>query len=402
MAVIGGLLIIVVLFSSLAEGLISESSSTKNEISVVSVSEGTFEKVIPVYGSLKPKQQRTLVSRSSGTLIEIRKRPGERVSVDTIVLVLSNPEVDNAVQKAKLDLQRAKANKAALEAELLDKKLTMKSDRQILQAEISTMQAELKALEVLAEESIVSVLDLKKARMKLYQLELKLTLAKQKEQSSADAFAAQRASSELEVEQAKYLLDIQREKQSALQVKAGVNGMLQSQDSSLALGQWLRQGEALGVVSGTDKLFAELNVNASDASKVQLGMTVKLDVRGRKMQGEVARVAPNANQNQVQVDVDIISPLPDIARTNLDIRGEIVTFQQKNAYLIPRPSSYREGQSLKLYVKDSQERFLLKDIPVLEASTDELVLGRSFSIGTDILLNDPKQWSERASITINE
>lgn len=247
MAVIGGLLIIVVLFSSLAEGLISESSSTKNEISVVSVSEGTFEKVIPVYGSLKPKQQRTLVSRSSGTLIEIRKRPGERVSVDTIVLVLSNPEVDNAVQKAKLDLQRAKANKAALEAELLDKKLTMKSDRQILQAEISTMQAELKALEVLAEESIVSVLDLKKARMKLYQLELKLTLAKQKEQSSADAFAAQRASSELEVEQAKYLLDIQREKQSALQVKAGVNGMLQSQDSSLALGQWLRQGEALGV-----------------------------------------------------------------------------------------------------------------------------------------------------------
>lgn len=402
MAVTGCLLIIVILFSSLAKGLISESSSTGNEISLTRVSEGTFESVIPVYGSLKPKKQRTLVSQSSGTLIEIRKRPGEGVSADTVVLVLSNPEVDNAVRKAKLEFQRAKADNAALEAELRDKKLTIKNERQLLQAEISTMKAELEALEVLAQDSIVSALDLKKTRMKLYQLELRLALAEQKEKSSGDAFSAQRASSELEVKQAEYLLQTQLEKQRALHVKAGMDGMLQSQDSSLALGQWLQQGDALGVVSGTDKLYAELNVNASDASKVQLGMSVRLNIRGQKMQGKVARIAPNANQNQVQVDVDIISPLPDIARTNLDIRGEIVTSQQQNAYLIPRPSNYREGQPLKLYVKDSRGRFVLTDIPVLEASSDQLALDRSFSLGSEILLNDPKEWGQRASISIEE
>ena len=83
--------------------------------------------------------------------------------------------------------------------------------------------------------------------------------------------------------------------------------------------------------------------------------------------GEVVRVAPNANQNQVQVDVTITEKLPDIARANLDVRGDIIIANEQESRVITRPNSYREGRRLKLYVKQSPNQFELQEIAVLEA-----------------------------------
>lgn len=398
---IGAVLIFASILFSVSGAFLFPTSPPEN-LTVVSVTEGTFEKVVSAYGQLKPKQQRTLVSQSSGTVIEILKRPGEPVSADSIVLVLSNPEIVSAVMQAKLDLQRVEAELAVLKADLLDQKLTMENDRLILQAEISTRKAELDALKVLAMQSIISALDLKKARMKLHQFELQLALAQEKVKRAESTSMAKLASGDLAVEQAKYILAMQEDKHRALNVRAGLKGVLQSQQSTLALGQWLSQGEMLGVVSGTENLFAELNVNATDASSVLLGMNAKLDIRGRSTVGKVIRVAPNANQNQVQVDVDIIGPLPDIARANLDIRGDIVVFHEETSHLLPRPSHYRVGQPLQLYVKQATGNFSLENIPVLESSDDQLALAESFAIGTEVLLNNPAQWNQQPIITLDE
>lgn len=398
---IGAVLVFTSILFSVSGAFLFTTSPPEN-LTVVRVTEGTFEKVVSAYGQLKPKQQRTLVSQSSGTVIEILKRPGESVSADSIVLVLSNPEIVSAVRQAKLDLQRAEAELAVLKADLLDQKLTMENDRLMLQAEISTKKAELEALEALAKQSIVSALDLKKMRMKLHQFELQLALAQEKEERAESTSKARLASGHLAVEQAKYILAMQEDKHRALNVRAGLKGVLQSQQSTLALGQWLSQGEMLGVVSGTENLFAELNVNASDASSVLLGMNAKLDIRGRSSVGKVIRVAPNANQNQVQVDVDIIEPLPDIARANLDIRGDIVVFREEISHLLPRPSHYRVGQPLQLYVKQPTGNFSLEDIPVLESSDDQLAIAKSFAIGTEVLLNNPARWNQQPIITLDE
>lgn len=383
-----------------ASGAFKNSSTSTDELIFAQVEQGHFAKRVSAYGTLKPQQQRTLISRSAGTLVEIRKRPGEQVTADSVVLVLSNPDVVSAVRKAKLELQKAKADFAALEAELLDQQMTMANERRMLQAEISTKRAELEAQEILAKESIISKLDLRKARMQLHQLELQLELAQEKEQSAAASIEAKRSSGRLAVEQAEYVLEVEQEKYQALQVTAGIDGVLQSQDSDLALGQWLRPGESLGIVSGTKNLFAELNVNATEASSVQLGMPVQLSIRGRQVSGEVVRVAPNAKQNQVQVDVTISEQLPDIARANLDIRGDITIVQQADAYLLPRPQSYQAGQPLELYVQQADENYQLQTIDVLEASSDHLLINKKVGLGRQVLLNNVSQWQRRRTITI--
>lgn len=382
-----------------ASAILRTGESSTSTLLMDTVRQATFSKVVSSYGKLKPQRQRTLISRTAGTLIEIRKRPGEGVDENSTVLVLSNPEVVRAVREATLKLQKAKADFKALEADLLDKELTIENDRRILQAEISTKRAELEAQEILAENSIVSELDLRKSRMQLYQLELKLELAQEKEKSAKGATNAKRASGHLAVEQAQYQLEVQKEKLEALNVTAGIEGVLQSQDLNLALGQWIRQGEPLGIVSGEDSLFAELNVNAAEASSIQLGMLVKLSIRGREAMGEVVRVAPNANQNQVQVDVTITEKLPDIARANLDVRGDIIIANEQESRVITRPNSYREGRRLKLYVKQSPNQFELQEIAVLEASEDQLLISENLSLGTEVILNDPSNWDMQPTIT---
>jgi len=209
--------------------------------------------------------------------------------------------------------------------------------------------------------------------------------------------AAKLSSGELQVQQARYLLEISREKQDALNVRAGMQGVLESQESSLALGQWIAQGTSLGIVSSNDSLFAELNVNAADASSVQLGMPVTLSVRGHRVTGEVMRVAPNASQNQVQVDVALQNELPKVARSNIDVRGDIAIVRRDNAHVLPRPAHYREGDPLMLYQHQQGDQYSVVEVPVLEASKDYIQLADSVAVGTEFVLSDPANW-ERASI----
>ena len=397
------LLIIVVLFGVLAataiamSDMLMPSRQQSSDVTVAKVKTQPFSKVISAYGELRPQQQRTLIGRSAGTVMEIRKRPGEQVNADSIVLVLSNPEVDSAVQKAQLDLQKAEAELAALRSDLLDQRLSLDNERRLLEAEISTKRAELEAQEELARNAIVSKLDLRKAQMQLRQLEIKLELATKRVESAETALAAKLSSGELQVQQARYLLEISREKQDALNVRAGMQGVLESQESSLALGQWIAQGASLGIVSSNDSLFAELNVNAADASSVQLGMPVTLSVRGHRVTGEVMRVAPNASQNQVQVDVALQNELPKVARSNIDVRGDIAIVRRDNAHVLPRPAHYREGDPLMLYQHQQGDQYSVVEVPVLEASKDYIQLADSVAVGTEFVLSDPANW-ERASI----
>lgn len=99
------------------------------------------------------------------------------------------------------------------------------------------------------------------------------------------------------------------------------------------------------------------------------------------------------------MDVTITEKLPDIARANLDVRGDIIIANEQESRVITRPNSYREGRRLKLYVKQSPNQFELQEIAVLEASEDQLLISENLSLGTEVILNDPSNWDMQPTIT---
>ena len=98
----------------------------------------------------------------------------------------------------------------------------------------------------------------------------------------------------------------------ALTVLSGINGIVQAMD--LEIGQRLQPGGEIGRIAQQDFLYAELKVQARQASKIVQGQKALIDTRNGEVEGKVRRIEPAVNEGTVIVDVDLTSELPAGAR----------------------------------------------------------------------------------------
>ena len=368
--------------------------------SLQSAKVGTFINDITAFGELKSTYRRNIVAQVAGTITEIYVRPGAKVESETVIFLLKNPQLEKEYESIKLELDEVKSSLEQLKAELTDQELVLKNDVLITRAELNTQFTELEAKEILAKKLIISELELKRERVLLEQARLKSRMAEQRYKTFQQTKVSKIDVAMLRVKGVETRLNIKLSDIEALKIKAGMNGVLQSVDDTVELGQRLEQGSNIGVVADLDSLYAEIRVSASDAARVVNGMIVNMDIKGKTATGIISRVAPSVIRNQVQVDVEITSVLPITARPDVEIRASVILASKNNVILLPRPPHFKDGVPLELYVKNKSGFFELKDIEVGLVSNDLIEVVNGVSAGQELLLIDPKDFDRRKVINL--
>ncbi|RMH43738.1 MAG: HlyD family efflux transporter periplasmic adaptor subunit [Gammaproteobacteria bacterium] len=357
---------------------------------VVQARRGTFVKSVVGYGRLVPRHRRSLVSRVDGSVVEILIRPGMPVKADTPVIRLVNPRLQRNYDDAVLQLKEAQANFTKLEADLTDEKLQLENEKRLASAYLKTQQVEFEATKKLAERHIVSQIELEKKRSTLEQAALRLQLARQRLQTFKKLFRARIHAEKLRLERAERLQRLAKEDLDSLIIRAGMNGVLQTLDPGLELGSWVAQGKSIGVVADLSHWQAEVMVSATEAPEIRPGMPVELDVKGHLARGEVFRVAPQVVRNQVQVDIMVTSQLPDTGRADVEVGARIQIQKLENALILPRPSNFKPGERLTLWVRNN-EQLVRRDVRVLAWSSKEIAIGSGLTESEVVVFNVPLQ-----------
>jgi HlyD family secretion protein len=338
-------------------------------------------------GTLVPVDIRVISAPVEGRVERIPALPGAPVQADTVLLELSDPEVEQAAVEAQSQLQAAEADfedlRAQLESQLLAQQAQVSSSSSA--AEEAKLQAE--ADEVLAKDGIIPDINLKRSRLRATQTGKQSKIESQRYDQSKRSNQAQLAAQRARVDQMRALYQLRRRQLDSLKVRAGINGVLQ--ELPMQVGQRVTPGTTLARVARPENLKAELRIPESQARDVAMGMPASIDTRNGVVRGRVFRVAPSAQEGSVIVDVVFDGPLPRGARPNLSVDGTIQLDRLDNVLYIGRPAVGQSGDTVQLFklVKGTDEAVRVP-VKLGRSSVTTMEILSGLEVGDEVILSD--------------
>lgn len=218
----------------------------------------------------------------------MRLKPGARVSADTVVLELTDPQVENLLLTANAALIEARSVAAARQTEWRTKLL---DDRGLL-AKART-DVEVARAQVEAERAVGDAypkIQLRKDEITLAQYEALAALEHERVQSSEQNVQHQLDAEKARVDQVVALRDLRQRQKDALQVRAGIDGILDQ--VSVQEGQQVSQGTNMARVTGVGQFLAKLHIAETQAKDIAPGQKAMIDLRSAVVAGTVFRYDP--------------------------------------------------------------------------------------------------------------
>ena len=338
-------------------------------------------------GVLVPEEFMWLPAVTDGRVEKIYIRPGAAVRPDSIILTLSNPELDVAALEAGFQVKAAEAKLRDLEVQLNSQRLTLQAE--VARIESEQAQARLKAErdEQLFRQELLADLNVRLSRTAAEEWSKRLALEHERLRIQKDAVEAQLAVQRADIDKLQALAKLKKDQVDALKVRAGTYGVLQ--ELPVQEGQKLAAGSILAKVAEPTKLKAELKIPETQAKDLVLGQRAQIDTRNGFVDGSVVRIDPAAREGTVLVDVKLEGALPAGARPDLSVDGTIEIERLSNVLYVGRPAFGQPGGTVTMFRLNPDGLEAVR-VPVKlgRASVNTVEVREGLQAGDQVILSD--------------
>jgi HlyD family secretion protein len=353
-------------------------------------------------GTLVPEETRWIAPVTSGRVEKRHVQPGAIVTPDTILVELSNPDLEQTALEAE-------SNYKAAEAELVNQTVQLRSGILSQQANIGNVrsqynQAKLQAdsYGVLVKEGLYAEMQYKLLRVQADEASSRLKLEEERLQNSIDAMKSQLSVQQSRVEQLRALYELRRKQVEQLKVRAGVNGVLQILTAQAEVGQSVSPGNNLARVADPRRLKAEVKIQETQAKDIQLGQKAEIDTRSGIIPGHVIRIDPSSQQGTRTVDVALDGELPKGAVPDMNVDGTIELERLENVLYMDRPAFGQENSTVGIfkYTPDGKEANLVT-VKLGRTSVNLIEILEGLQVGDKVILSDMTQHDSQKRVRIN-
>ena len=233
-----------------------------------SVKRGPMLRQVRGLGTLVPEEILWIPAQTDGRVDKILVRPGALVKPDTVILVLSNPEVELAATDYEWQVKAAEATYVDLKVKLESQKLEQQSVAARAQSDFT--QAKLKAdLEAkLGEQGLTSELNVKTTRSIADELAHRSQIEKKKTEISGESIEAQLAAQRVQIQKLQATYELKKKQVAQLKVRAGAAGVLQQLPVEVGPSCGHCRWNVLAKVAQPSKLKAELKIAETQAKDI--------------------------------------------------------------------------------------------------------------------------------------
>jgi HlyD family secretion protein len=199
---------------------------------------------------------------------------------------------------------------------------------------------------------------------------------------------AQRA----KVDRAAALRKLRRDQVDGLVVRARSPGVLQ--ERLVKVGQQVGPGDLLAKVVDPTRLQAELRIPEARAREIALGQQARVDLRIAEVTGQVRRVDPAVQDGNVMVVIGFPTPLPEGARPDLSVDGNIVLQQLQNVLYLRLPAGARPNSRVSLFrlVRGSRRAERVQ-VELGEGSMSLVEARSTLQAGDQVVVSDTSEWA---------
>ncbi len=355
------------------------------------VKRGPMLRQVRGMGTLVPEEIRWIPALTEGRVERLRLLPGAVVTPDTVLLDLTNPELDLALLDARSQLKAAEAEYAGLRVRLESQRLDQQAAAARVQAEYHQARLRADRDEVLAREGLTPDLTLKLSKVTAEELGNRYEIEKKRLEIYGESVDAQLAVQKAKVEQFRALQGLKRSQVEALHVKAGTDGVLQQ--LPVEVGQRVAPGTNLARVAEPKRLKAELKVPETQAKDILIGQVSAIDTRNGIIPGRVTRIDPASQNGTVTVDVALEGDLPKGARPDLSVDGMIELERLKDVLSVSRPVQAQQDGLVTLFKIEPDGKGAARvKVRFGRTSVDRIEVLEGLNVGDEVVLSDMSAW----------
>jgi len=374
-------------------------SVERSSVLVDTVKRGELLREVRGPGTLVPKEIRWIAAETTARVERILVRPGATVEPDTVILELSNPEVDDQLMTAKAAVTAAQADLAAKRTDLNSRLLDQKAAQAQAHAEYESTRMQAESEKTVAEKGVIPAVQYKKSMINMQQLKYRDEIEQQRVAEFGRNITSQLAAEQARLDQLVGTLDLRQRQADALHLRAGIAGVLQQ--VPVQEGQQVAAGTNLARVARPNSLRAELRIAETQAKDIALGQPVKVDTRNGVADGKVSRVDPAVQNGTVQVDVDLTGDLPPGARPDLSVDGTIEIERLPDVMFVGRPAFGQSDSEVRLFRLDPSSGIASR-VPVRlgKSSVNLIEIRQGLNVGDQVVLSDTSAYDQHDRIKL--
>lgn len=362
-------------------------SANRDALLIGKVERGAFAIEVKANGILEPVDLRIITAQTNCVVARIHEFPGAAVQPDTLIAELESPELEQAVHDAMWQLRSAEAD---YELQHLDQKTAVST----ADGAAKEAQAKLEAYLLLEKKGLYqdNSIDMLRVRVALEEANANLAAAQARlrffEGGGKDSTIAP---AKAKLEQARSMYALKKAQFASLQVRAGMDGILQQ--LPIQVGARCTAGSTLAIVAKPSPLKAVLKVEQIQAKDVRVGQSVVVDTYNGKVKGRVIRADPSIRNGTMAVDVAFDSELPPGARPDLSVEGTILVDNIPNGVFVGRPSLVQAHSAATVFrVSADGQEAARTPVHFGRGSDTRLEVLDGISPGQEVILSDTSAW----------
>lgn len=343
-------------------------------------------------GNLVPEHIRQVTAVASGRIDRLVVQPGERVDPQTVLIEMSNPDVEIQALEAQQAWAAQRAALIQLQSQLRTGDLQEQATIAQLKTALLQAQNKARATDSLAVKGLAAANDVSENRRVAEETADRLKIEEEKLQIMREQADSQVVAQRSQVAVLETVYNAQTKKQAGLMVRAGDTGVLQ-EDNVLELGQWVTEGSIIGKVVQPGKLKAVLRIPETQAKDVSVGQKASVDTHNGLIPGHVARKDPTSQNGTVTVDVALDGPLPAGAVPDLSVDGTITIERLNDVLFTGRPGYGAGSGTVGLFkVVEGGSYAVRTQVELGRSSVNTVEIKRGLAVGDTVILSDMSQW----------
>jgi HlyD family secretion protein len=349
-------------------------SVERSTVLIDTVKRGLMVRDVHGLGTLVPEDILWIQAEFDSQVGKILSQSGDEVNPDSVLLVLTNPQMEADANDYEWQAKQAEANYTDLKVKLQSQTFDEQELVATTQGDLKQAQITKEIEEKLLESHLDSQLNARLAIAKWEQAESRFQMEKQKLDIMKQSADAQLEAQHVQIEKLRATWMLKKKQVDDLTIRAGIKGRMQ--EMTLQVGQRVKPGDVLAKVAQPWKLMARLQITETQAKDILLGQKASIDTRNGVVPGHVTRIDASIVNGTRTIDCKLDGPLPAGAVPDLSVDGTVEIERLTDIVYMQRPVFGQPNSQVSLFKLDPDDK---------EATRVVVRLGRASVNNTEIL-----------------
>lgn len=371
----------------------------RENISVSTVQQESFQEFIQVRGTVQPIQTMYLDAVEGGVVDDIYKESGAMVERGDTIVVLSNSDLRLSVlqQTSAIydQINQTRNSRLNIEQNTLSLKERLAEAKNHLEVTKSNYEREQKLYEqnLIADQQFLETqanYDYQKKRHDLIYESYKQDSLKSSQQLRQIDQSLERMWTSLEAVQ--NILD-------RLVVTAPISGQLSTIE--LNPGQSIASSERIGQVDILDNYKVRVQIDEYHLSRINQGLKGIIDYNGRTHRLEITKVYPVVENGQFKVDMEFTDRVPDDLTRGQTLLIQLMLGESGSTLVLDRGGFYQKTGGNWVYkISENGERAVKHDIKLGRQNPNYFEVLSGLEKGDQVIISDYSSFGENEIINI--